>query len=159
MTDESMVPEWMRREKAENELAEAREEARNQRVLAAALLLEKLRPTFWTDVLRHLKIAVDALPVLGMAGSFSPVQVLQTVRIQVSKPGIFANFTYTDLFLDQDRIRCNTLDAGSYGLEFCVLSASAIGVTVIPQPKPMNPEEASEYIMRRMTELIKRRAR
>jgi hypothetical protein len=80
--------------------------------------------------------------------------------VQVSKPGIFANFTYTDLLLNPNGIQCRTLDAGFYELEFKVISDTEIGITHSRHAgPPWNPERTCEFIMRKMVEQIELRER
>lgn len=156
MIDSPLIPEWMRQKRAQNDLAEAREEARNQKHIAATLLIQKERTIFWKNLLQNLDASVQALSVLKMTGVISPVG-LDTMRIQVSRPGIFANFTHTDLFLDAGGVRCHMLEGGYYELGFAVVSDFDIGLVGQQSPRPMNPEEASEHILRRMVDLIESR--
>src|SRR4051812_7699204 len=118
--NETPVPEWMKKKQEENDLAESREQARLHRIAAGQLFVEMNAPKFWMNLLEKLKIAVDALPILKMAGSYTAIGH-DSVRINVSSPGLFANFTYTDLFRDDNGIRCSTVDAGVYHLLFCVI--------------------------------------
>jgi hypothetical protein len=154
--DSPLIPEWMQAKRQQDDLAIAREGERIQARLAASLLIERERTTFWKNLIQNLKIAVDALPILKMAGSVSPVG-LDAIRIQVSKPGIFANFTHTDLFLDAAGVRCHMMEGGYYEFQFSVISESAIGLTDSRSPRPLNSEQISERIMRRMVELIEGR--
>jgi hypothetical protein len=148
----------MQKEKAVNELAEARRQAAEQRALAAALFVEEEGPKFWKTLKEKLQIAVDALPVLSLNGSFSSIGPV-SVRINMNQPGIFANITYTDIFIDQNGFRCTTLDDGFYNLAFCIVSENNLAVMDQQhESSPMNPEEASEYIIRRMIKLLRSRA-
>lgn len=153
---EKLVPEWMQKKQRDAELAEAREEARLQRQLAAERLIEIEGPCFWKALLGHLKIAVDALPVLKLAGSLSPVG-LESVRISMNRPGIFPNMTYVDLFRDAVQIRCSVLNGGVHNLRFCAISDTAIAV--LPgqdSHTPMTAEMASQYIIQSMIDVIER---
>lgn len=159
MADETLVPEWMKQRQIESELAEAKEDARLHRVVAAGLLIEREGPKFWQQLMKELKIAVDALPVLKMQGSYTLIGQ-DGARIDVSSPGIFANFTYTNMFRDDVGIRCSTLDAGAYRLLFRVVSNTEIGVVdEHREGAPMNPSLASQYVLGRMVDLIERRRR
>ncbi len=138
---------------------EAQEQTKLERRLAGMRLVEVEAPKFWQELLEKMKIAVDALPALKLHGSYS-LMGLESVRIEMSSPGNFPNMTYTDLFRAADRIRASTLDAGAYSLMFHVVSDTEIGV--VDEHKgghPMNPDETSEYVMKRMLNLIERRLR
>lgn len=157
--NENPIPEWMKKKQLENAQVEAQEQLRLQRESADMRLVEIEAPKFWQELLENMKIAVDALPALKLRGSYSLLG-LESVRIEMSSPGNFANMTYTDLFRDAGRIRASTLDAGAYSLLFCAVSDTEIGV--VDEHKrghAMNPDEASEYVMKRMLNLIERRRR
>jgi hypothetical protein len=155
-----LMPEWMKSIQAEVELEEARGQAIAQRNRAAVLLIQAERPKFWQHLIEKLKIATDALPNLKLAGRFSPGIESRGIRISMSHPGLFVSQTHTDLFLDSDCIRCTGLDIGFYNLRFCAVSNSEIAVTDEQgDGHPMDPDQASEYVMRRMIDLLELRKR
>jgi hypothetical protein len=97
---------------------------------------------------------MKALPAtVEMTGSVNHVGT--GFRVCVNKLGPRANYTHTDLFFEPLRIRCNFHEGGSKELRFCALSESEVGV--IDGGGPMSEEEAGDYIMQRMVNLIKSR--
>ena len=154
--EENLIPEWIKKKQVEFALEEAQVEARLQRQLAAKLFVQSESPRFWERLVDKLKIAVDALPVLKIEGSLNKDSD-RHVRIFMRMPGIFPNETYTNLFLDDQRIRATTLDDGSYTLDFIIPRENCLSVMTTGEGITMSPDRAHEYIMSRMILLLERR--
>ena len=155
--NDTLMPEWMKRRQGKKEAGEARAEAAKQRDLAFSNLLQLKCPDFWRSLTEKLGIAVEFLPKLNMQGRLTPLN--PGVRISVSRPGAFANQTYTDLFPTLSEIKATMPDGGAYTLPFVAASDTEIAVTVVEGHSPMNADKAAEYIMTRMIELIESRER
>lgn len=151
--NDSLMPEWMKKKIEREAQGKNREEASKQRAMAAASLLQLKIPEYWQRLKEKLAIAVEFLPKLDMQGQITPSGD-KGLRISVSRPGIFANQTFTDIFLAPRAITCTGLNLGTYTLMFCVVSDTEIAVMLDGMGEPMNPDQASEYIMRQMVELI-----
>ena len=152
-----LMPEWMKKKHEADELAKAKEEARQQKLMTAALLIEREAPKFWKQLQEKIAIAVEFLPKLDMTGSITTFG--SGMRVSVSCPGVFANQTYTDLFFNGEvrKIRCTTLNGGVYTLQFTVGPDDTVGVESSRDAIFMNVDQASEYVMRKMIEVIESR--
>jgi len=152
--NEKLMPDWMREMQVDIELAEEKQRATAQRDHAASLLIQLERPRHWQHLREKLKIAADALPSLKLRGQFL-IRGDDGMRISMNRSGLFASKTWTDLYLDQRCIRCTTLDAGSYNLQFRAISETEIAV-IDEQgyAQPMDTDGAVKFIMRRMIKLI-----
>ena len=155
--NDSMMPEWMKKKQEKNELEQARAEAKKQRELAAANLLELKRPSFWQQFREQSAIAVEFLPKLDMAGQITEHSG-NGLRVSVNRPGVFANQTFTDLFFKPNAITATGLNLGAYMLMFCVASDTEVGVCLDGSSEPMTPTEAAEVVIRRMMTLIEARS-
>ncbi|MFI5118129.1 MAG: hypothetical protein ACHP8B_15665 [Terriglobales bacterium] len=146
----------MKKKKAEQEPADVKEEAGQQRVVTfASLLIKRDGRKFFRELQQKLEISVRFLPALGLTGSTSPLG--DGVRVSVICPGILPIQTYTDLFWTQEvgGIRCSGLNIGAYTLQFRVTPDNR--VTVLSSRSGydlMNPEEACEHVMKAMIDLI-----
>lgn len=153
--NDSMMPDWMKKKKEQEDLASAKEEARRQRDLAVSNLIELKSPEFWKRLKEQLAIAVEFLPGLNLSGQIT--DAVGSVRVSMSKAGVFANQTYTDLALHPGHIHCTTLNGGVYDLNFAGYSDTEIcvieGNTYTP---PLNPEEAAKLILEKMMAIIRR---
>jgi hypothetical protein len=152
--DEALVPEWMKKRRQEDELAETKKEAARQQAIDASLLLKQEGPKFWSQLQQSLAIAVDSLPVLKLAGSIT--QYSEGIRIDVIYYHLVPIQTYTDIIYDPGRavIRCTTMSGGICQLCLCMASHNEIAVLSELDGLPMNPEQASEFIMRPMVDYV-----
>jgi hypothetical protein len=153
--NDSLMPEWMKKKKAEQESASAKEETRQQRTVTASLLIERDGPNFWKELQEKLEIGVQFLPQLGFTGSTTTFG--GGVRVSVSSPGVFANQTYTDLFWTHELggIRCSGLNIGAYTLQFRITPDNRVAVLSSRSGYDlMNPYDACEYVMKLMIDLI-----
>jgi hypothetical protein len=152
--DESLVPEWMKKRRQEDELAELKKEAARYREVDASLLIRQEGPKFWSQLQQSLAIAVDSLPVLKLAGSIT--QYSEGIRIDVIYYHLVPIQTYTDIIYDPGRavIRCTTMSGGICQLCLCVTSNNEVTAIAELDGHPMNPEQASEFIMRPMVDYV-----
>jgi hypothetical protein len=151
--NDSMMPEWMKKKVEQETREKHREGASRQRDVVAANLLQLKAPEYWQRLKEKLAIAVEFLPKLNMQGQITSSGD-KGFRISVSRPGVFANQTFTDVFLAPRAVTCTGLNLGAYTLMFCVVSDTEIAVMLNGMGEPMNPDQASECIMRQMVELI-----
>ncbi len=152
---EENIPEWMQKKQVQYAIEEAESEAKLQRRVAAKLFIQAEAPKFWEQLLDKLQLAVSALPHLKVDGSLSKTE--NHVRISMRMPDLFLNETFTDLLLDEERIRATTLGDGTYNLDFIVLRENQLAVITSGVGKTMNAGQAHEYIMERMLLLLERR--
>jgi len=154
--NDSVKPEWMRKKQAEQEATARAEDLRQQRIIAAALLIDRDGQKFWKELKEKLAIAVEFLPDLKLSGSISPVGD-NAIRILVNKPGPFANQAYTDLFYNSEakEIRCGILNGGMYSLGLCVVTdENRVAVISSRQPGAMDSEAAAQHIMVKMIDSV-----
>ncbi|MGC2475807.1 MAG: hypothetical protein WA485_15810 [Candidatus Sulfotelmatobacter sp.] len=154
--NDSVKPEWMRKKQAEQEAVARTEDLRQQRIVAAELLIGRDGQKFWKELKEKLAIAVEFLPDLKLSGSISPTGD-DAIRILVNKPGVCANQTYTDLFYNREakEVRCGILNGGMYSLGFCVVTnENRVAVISSRQPGVMDPEAAAQHVMEKMMDCI-----
>ena len=153
--NDSMMPEWMKKKQEQIESTEAQREAARQRDLAASNLIQLKAPDFWNRLKKELAIAVEFLPKLNLQGQIT--DTFGSVRVSMSRPGVYPSQTYTDLSLQPRSIHCTALNGGSYDLNFSIYSDTEICViesnTYTP---PLNPEEATKLILEKMMGIVKK---
>ena len=151
--NDAMVPQWMKKKQAEQELAEARAEAQRLKALAALTLIKAKMPEFCYAVKQKLAVAVDCLSVLKMSGQIE--RIWRRVLCFRATPGVYPNQTYTDVIFTNKGIECRLLNGGVYEFEFCAVSDTEIGVTYMRGGgSTMSPDQAAECIMSQMVEKI-----
>jgi len=152
--DLALVPEWMKKMQQEEELAEAKKEAARQLEVQASHILQQEGPEFWSQLQRSLAIAVDSLPVLKLTGSIS--QFSEGIRIDVVYYHLIPVQTYTDICYDTGTavIRCTTMSGGICQLYLCVASNNEVAAFAELDGPPLDPEQASEYILRPMVDSV-----
>jgi len=153
--NEALVPEWMKKKRQEDELAEARKEAARQLEVNASPLLQQEGPGFWSQLQQRLAAVVDSLPILKLSGSIS--QFNEGIRIDVVYYHLIPVQAYTDIYYDPDTavIRCSTMSGGICQLYLCVASNNEVTALAELDGPPMDPEQASEYIMRPMVDSVR----
>lgn len=139
---DSLDPAWAKQKQTDKE---------------ASLLIERTAPEFWTALQEKLDIAADAVSEHNLSG-------LATVfggglRVTINRPGKAFSQTYTDLMFKRGmaEIRCTTLNNGTYHLQFRVAPDNRLVVVSSQGSEPMNAEQASEYVVQRMLEVIDRK--
>jgi hypothetical protein len=152
--DESLVPEWIKKRRQEDEIAEAKRETVRQQAVDASLLLKQQAPKFWHRLQQSLAIAVDSLHVLKLSGSIA--QYSEGIRIEVIYYHLVPIQTYTDVIFDSARevIRCTTMSGGICQLCLCMTPNDEVAAITDLGGSPLNPEQASEYIMRPMVDYV-----
>jgi hypothetical protein len=152
--DETLVPEWIKKRRQEDELAEVKKEAARYREVETSLLLKQEGPKFWNQLQQSLAIAVDSLPLLKLMGSIT--QYSEGIRVEVIYYHLIPIQTYTDIIYDPGRalIRCTTMSGGICQLCLCMASNNEVAVISELDGLPMNPEQASEFIMRPMVDHV-----
>ena len=153
--DQTLVPEWMKKIRQEDELAEAKKEAARQSEVESSSLLRQEGPKFWSQLQQCLAVVVDSLPVLNLAGSIS--QFSEGIRIEVVYYHLIPVQTYTDISYDPGTavIHCSSMSGGTCQLYLCVVSNNEIAAFAELDGPPMDPEKASEYIMRPMVDSVR----
>jgi len=79
------------------------------------------------------------------------------LRIQMNKPGIYPNQTYTDMYYSRDakEIRCSQLNMGIFKLSFCITGTDRVAVIDLQGDSgAMDAEVAAQYVMERMIKYI-----
>jgi hypothetical protein len=149
------IPDWIKREKQKLDQEDANEAEAHKDAMRRGLLVNELRPVFWTALLAQLKKNAEALKHIGLKGDYGETG-FGNVRITVTKPGNFPNITYTDIFQDDAHIRCTTLGDGAYNLDFHA-GDEEIGVINLADATPfMSAAQAADYVVQRMVAVIKR---
>ena len=157
MTDDSMVPSWMKEEQKKEEALESARLISEHRERAALLAIERFGPAFWQSLKEKLQISVRSLHVLNMTGSFSsPMGDPRHIHIEVARPENFPQLANTDIYFDGESFRCSGLNIGSYDVKLMVSTNNEVAASVLSEPhKMMDPDGTAEYIMRRMVNFVK----
>lgn len=153
--DKALVPEWMRKIRQEDELAEAKKKAARQSEVQASSFLRQEGPIFWSRLQQSLAICVDSLPVLNLSGSISNFK--EGIRIEVVYYYLVPIQTYTDICYDPGTavLRCSTMYGGICQLYLCEIPNNKVAAFAELEEPPMDPEQASEYIMRPMVDSVR----
>jgi len=153
--DKALVPEWIKKMRQEDELAEAKKEAARRLEVEASPLLQQEGPRFWDQLQQDLAVAVDSLPVLNVSGSIS--RFSEGIRIEVVYYHLIPVQTYTDIFYDPSIavIRCSTMSGGICQLYLCALPDNEVAAIAELDGPPLDPEQASEYILRPMVDSVR----
>jgi hypothetical protein len=151
---EARVPEWMRKLRQEYDLADADRNAARKREVENSLLLRQEGPKYWSRLQQCLAIAVDSLPVLKLSGSIS--RFVEGIRIEVVYYHLIPVQTYTDISFDPGSaiVRCTTMSGGICQLYLCASDNNEIAALSELDGAPMNPEQASEFILRPMVDTV-----
>lgn len=152
--DEARVPEWIRKLKQEHELSFTRRDAARKQQVEDSLLLQQEGPKFWSRLQESLSLAVASLPVLKISGSIS--RFAEGIRIEVAYQHLVPIQTYTDVSYDPTRaiVRCATINGGICHLYLCVTEKNEIAAFSELDGSPMNPEQASEFVVRPMVDYV-----
>ena len=115
---------------------------------AQAQLIERGAPRFWSELQERLTAAVDSLYLQDLSGLITSFG--GGLRVTLNRPGKAFNQDYTDIQFKRApaEIRCTTLKDGTYSLRFSLTANNELVVTSTRGLDPMNPEEASDYIMK-----------
>ncbi len=153
--DEALVPQWMKRMRQEDELAEAKKESARRLEVETSPQLQQEGPRFWDQLQQSLAVAVDSLPVLNLSGSIS--RFSEGIRIEVVYYHLIPVQTYTDIFYDPSiaAIRCSTMSGGVCRLYLRALPDNEIAAIAELDGPPLDPEQASEYILRPMVDSVR----
>lgn len=153
--DKALVPEWMKKIRQEDALTEAKKEAARQSEVEASPLLQQEGPRFWSQLQQSLAICVDSLPVLNLSGSISNFN--EGIHIEVVYYHLIPVQTYTDICYDPGTavIRCATVNGGICQLYLCETLNNEVAAFAELDGPPMDPEQASEYIMRPMVDSVR----
>lgn len=159
MTDDSLVPDWIMREKrAMDREDESRRDAARMGA-EAKLALERKGPIFWQSLKEKIHITVESLPVIGLDGSFSSPLEPNHVHVEVSKVSDFLSVANSDLYFDGREVRCTGLNVGAYSIRLLASTDGEVSATVTGQPfKAMNPDESAAFIVKKMADYVKRHA-
>ncbi|MEJ2244846.1 MAG: hypothetical protein P8Y80_01985 [Acidobacteriota bacterium] len=152
--DEARIPAWIKKLQQEHELADARRETARKQAVEDSLLLQREGPKFWDHLKKSLAIAVDSLPVLKLTGSIS--HFTEGIRIEVDFQHLIPVRTYTDISYDPGSaiVRCSTMNGGLCQLYLCMANNNEIVACSELDGPSMDPEQASEFIMRPMVDSV-----
>jgi len=153
--DEALVPEWIKKIRQEDELAEAKQEITRRLEVEASSLLQQEGSRFWSQLQQSLSIVVESLPVLNLSGSIS--QFSNGIRIEVVYYHLVPVQTYTDVSYDPDSavIRCSAMSGGICRLYLRATPNNEIAAFAELTGPPMDPEQASEFIMHPMVDSVR----
>lgn len=150
-----LVKDWIKRRKAQDELANlpSRDELQQD---VARLKIELEGPKFWSDFVKELALNIEGISEIGCSGKITTIGNLkfeEQCRVQVMFKSLRPKQTFTDLFYSNGAIiRCSTCEGDAFQLSFGMTEKGSIGVFC--DDGPMNPEETAEFIVRRMVDIV-----
>lgn len=159
MTDDSMVPEWMRKKQEERERSEAERMRTENERFTAAFTVSRKAPQFWQSLKEKLHISVHSLDVLKLTGSFSSTTATPNhVHIEVLRPGNFPNISNADIHFDSDAgtIRATGL-IGAHTFPLVARYNEEVGAQVQGRTTAfLNSDSLAEHIMRLLVDQAER---
>jgi hypothetical protein len=156
MTDESLVPEWIMREKRDMEREENSRQEAARMDAEAKLTIERKAPIFWQSLKEKIHITIESLPIIGLNGSFKS-STPDHIHVEVSRVGNFPSVTNSDLHFDGNEVRCTGLNVGHYQIRILASTDGDIIAAIAGQSfKPLDADRAVEYIMKKMVDYVKR---
>src|ERR1700740_2124604 len=99
MTD-SLVPDWIKSIKQQQNQEAARAEAAAKEQLLIAKTIQADGPEFWKSLIKELRINTDRLPEIGIRAELSELAPGREdgYQIRLTKVGAFPAQTYTNVF-------------------------------------------------------------
>lgn len=157
MTDDSMVPDFIKRRRDEKRKEEEQKTFETQKALAAQLLIETRGPQYWQSFKEKLQIAVESLSALNLTGSFSsPLGDLKHIHIEVTRPSQFVKMSKADIHFDGGSISANGL-IGQFLFVLTVDYRHEIGVHFPDRSTACaSADFLVEYILGRMIDQVER---
>jgi hypothetical protein len=156
MNDDGLIPKWIRKIKAQDDLTAAKIEGNTQRQLLALRSVQADGPAFWKQLLKELKIATDSLGLIELQGSLGTVGTAlsgdeDARHIVVSLSALLPKQTYTNVFYKPGGsfIRCHTPEGGSVNLRLCLYEGS-VRVLAADGRTPMDAELCAQAIVQPM---------
>lgn len=152
--DKAPVPAWMEKLRHEYALVDAQRDAARKREVENSARLQQEGPKFWSQIQKSLETVVDSLPVLKLSGGIS--RFSEGIRVEVVYQHLVPVQTYTDISYNPGSavLRCTTMSGGIFQLYLCVADSDEIAAVSELGGKPMDPEQAAEFIMRPMVDCV-----
>jgi len=157
--DEILIPEWIKKIKAENDSELAKSQANAQRLKVLALKIKYEGPELWKKLLKELDDATRALSMIGIGGqiSTSSTRDEQVCRVDVQLQGAFPRMTHVNLFCapTSGNIRCCTGEGQASKFFFALQPDDVLGLTMEDCGIPVDPERAAQVIVQGMLTTLK----
>jgi hypothetical protein len=161
MSDDPLIPKWIRKIKAQDDLTAAKIDGNVQRHLLALKTVQADGPTFWKQLLKELKIAVNGLALIELRGSLANIETAlpndeEAWHIAISVSALLPKQTYTNVLYKPGGpyIRCHTQDGESVNLRLC-LYEGAVRVLAADGRTPMDAELCAQAIVQPMVAKVR----
>lgn len=117
MTD-SLIPDWIKNTRDQNELSAAADRQERQEMLLARKTIQADGLDFWKQLCKELKIAVDSLTEIHVRAILSDVP--GGLQIRMNTEGLMPRQTYTNLSFNGSEIHFHTMEDDSFSWSLCV---------------------------------------
>ena len=158
----SLVPEWIKRQKAENDQRQAATEAQAQRELAATFSIQAGAQLFWKQFLKELKNNTDNLELIALRGSLSVWQNNhafgeESCRVTVARKSVIPHTVNTDIHFNNGGLglRCSPFEGRPFELSFCLDPRGNVAVLADTEYSAMDAERAAQFIVERMAKMVR----
>ena len=161
MTDDPLIPKWIRKIKAQDDLTAAKIDGNVQRHLLAQKTVQADGPAFWKQLLKELKIATDGLALIELRGSLANIETAlpgdeEARHIAISIEALLPKQTYTNVFYKPggSYIRCHTQEGESINLRLCLYDG-AVRALAADGRTPMDAELCAQAIVQPMVAKVR----
>jgi len=123
--DDSLIPEWIKNIRDQDELKTAKADANMQRQLLAKKTIETDGPAFWKQLLKELELQTRALAIIprlrgSLAGIETAIPTGEEARhVAIFYSGLVPQDTSTNIFYKpgQSFIRCHTQEGDAINFQ------------------------------------------
>jgi|HubBroStandDraft_4_1064222.scaffolds.fasta_scaffold128388_2 hypothetical protein len=161
MSDGPLIPKWIRKIKAQDDLTAAKIDGNTQRQLLALKTVQADGPVFWKQLLKELKIATDGLALIELQGSLANIETAlshdeEARHVAVSFSALLPKQTYTNVFYKPggSSIRCCPQEGEPVNLRLCLYEGT-VRVLAADGRTPMDAELCAQSIVQPMVAKVR----
>jgi len=161
MSNDPLIPKWIRKIKAQDDLTAAKIDGNTQRQLLALKTVHADGPTFWKQLLKELKIATDGLALIEVLGSLADIETVlprdeEALHIAISISALLPRQTYTNVFYKPGGpyIRCYPQEGEPVNLRLCLYEGT-VRVLGADGRTPMDAELCAQAIVQPMVAKVR----
>jgi hypothetical protein len=161
VNDAPLIPKWIRKIKAQDDLTAAKIDGNAQRQLLAQTTVQADGPAFWKQLLKELKLATDGLALIELHGSLANFETVlssdeEARHIAISISALLPKQTYTNVFYKPggSYIRCHTQEGESVNLRLCLYEGTVRALAADGRT-PMDAELCAQAIVQPMVAKVR----
>src|ERR1700722_6940979 len=161
MSDDPLIPKWIRKIKAQDDLTAAKIDGNTQRQLSALKTVQTDGPVFWKQLLKELKIATEGLALIELRGSLAnietaPAREEEARHVAVSISAVLSKQTYTNVFYKPGGpyIRCYPQEGEPVNFRLCLYEGT-VRVLAADGRTPLDAELCAQAIVQPMVAKVR----